>query len=856
MPAPQIVLDLVQRFRDNLDAYLNPPYNETQLRREFLDPLFTALGWDVDNTQSYAEAYKDVIHEDLVKVGGLTKAPDYSFRVGGGRKFFLEAKKPAVNLKQDTDPAFQLRRYAWSAKLPLSVLSNFREFVVYDCRKKPVHGDAASTARIQYFTFEEYAAKWDEIAATFSKEAVLKGSFDKYAGGKGRRGTAEVDAAFLDEIESWRDVLARNIALRNHGLSVRELNFAVQQTIDRIIFLRIAEDRGIEQYAELQALVNGTNVYARLRELFHRADERYNSGIFHFRSEPDRESPDTLTPRLVIDDKSLKDILNSLYYPESPYEFSVLPADILGQVYEQFLGKVIRLTAGGQAKVEDKPEVKKAGGVYYTPTYIVAYIVKQIVGRLVEGKKPDEVAKLKVLDPACGSGSFLLGAYQFLLDWHLEWYTKHNPERHAKGRSPKLFRGGHGEWRLTTRERKHILLNNIYGVDIDPQAVEVTKLSLLLKVLEVGRGEMIAGLQSRERVLPDLDANIKCGNSLIGPDFYATRLALDEEEQFRINAFDWGAEFSQVFSLTPRPSPKGRGAQKRGMVKPPLPVGEGWGEDGFDAVIGNPPYIRIQTMKEWAPLEVDFYKQHYAAASKGNYDIYVVFVERGLSLLNEHGRLGFILPHKFFNAHYGEPLRGLIAEGSHLFEVLHFGHEQIFADATTYTCLLFLNRSPRKTFRFEKVASLNEWRQNGAVDSNEIASASLSAAEWNFSAAGDSDLRQRLAAMPVKLGDLAHIFVGLQTSADKIYVLEHVRLAGKQAVVARDAAGQEWELERALLKPFLSHVSLASYERPGAAHWLIFPYRVEAGRAELIAADELAAPPQDLGLPGRQCGYA
>jgi len=274
------------------------------------------------------------------------------------------------------------------------------------------------------------------------------------------------------------------------------------------------------------ALQNGQQIYKRLIEIFYQADDRYNSGLFHFRTEKERtDVPDTLTPDLKIDDKVLKDILKNLYYPDSPYEFSVLPADILGHVYEQFLGKVIRLTQSHRAVVEDKPEVRKAGGVYYTPTYIVDYIVKQTVGKLVKGKKPGprgSVSNIRILDPACGSGSFLLGAYQFLLDWHRDEYIKDGSEKWARGRTPRLCQTSNGEWKLTIEERQRILINNIYGVDIDSQAVEVTKLSLLLKVLE-GEDEQTIGRQLslfHKRVLPDLANNIKCGNSLIGPDFY------------------------------------------------------------------------------------------------------------------------------------------------------------------------------------------------------------------------------------------------------------------------------------------------------------------------------------------------
>src|SRR5581483_10948729 len=286
MPAPPSILELVERFDTNRSAYHAPQYNETQLRREFLDPFFAALGWDVDNTQGYAEAYKDVVHEDAIKVGGATKAPDYSFRIGGVRKFFVEAKKPAINLKEDTRPAFQLRRYAWSAKLPLSILTDSEEFAVYDCRIPPQESDKAAIARTLFLGYQDYAARWDEIAAIFSREAILKGAFDRYAeDNRAKRGTAEVDAAFLKEIETWRDALARNLALRNPLLRSRDLNFAVQITIDRIIFLRICEDRGIEPMGRLQSLLNGGNVYARLCTLFRQADDRYNSGLFHFRIE-------------------------------------------------------------------------------------------------------------------------------------------------------------------------------------------------------------------------------------------------------------------------------------------------------------------------------------------------------------------------------------------------------------------------------------------------------------------------------------------------------------------------------------------------------------------------------------------
>ena len=702
MTAPKEILELIERFDNNRESYRSGTYNETQLRREFVDPFFGILGWDVNNEKGYAEAYKDVIHEDSIKIGGVTKAPDYCFRIGGTRKFFVETKKPSVNLKDDISPAFQLRRYAWSAKLSLSILTDFEEFAVYDCRVKPSKTDKASTARIMYMSnCADYAQHWDEIASIFSRDAILKGSFDKYIeSSKGKKGTAEVDDVFLKEIESWRDMLARNLALRNPELSQRDLNFAVQCTIDRIIFLRICEDRGIERYGQLMALQNGDRMYERLCELFYRADERYNSGLFHFQKEKDRsESPDTLTPNLDIDNGALRDVIKNLYYPESPYEFSVLSADILGHVYEQFLGKVIRLTAGHRAVVEEKPEVRKAGGVYYTPTYIVDYIVKNTVGKLLKPETqnqkletltpkskikditPKDISKIRILDPACGSGSFLLGAYQYLLDWHRDWYVANDPEKWATGRSPALYQSGKSEvrspksetdnWRLTTAERRRILLNNIYGVDIDPQAVEVTKLSLLLKVLE-GESEQTIVKQLKmfhERALPDLGNNIKCGNSLIGTDFYNINVetgfkpvsTVYDEERRKVNPFDWEKEFPEIM--------------KNG---------------GFDAVIGNPPYGA-----ELPESAADYLKNNFQTfVWRG--ESYLVFVEQALRLIKWNGLFGYIIPDTYLNLGFTQSLRTFLLQNSKLREIVSLP-SNVFTGTTVDTTLLFVDKMAKTT---------------------------------------------------------------------------------------------------------------------------------------------------------------
>jgi len=739
MKASQKVLELVDRFENNLESYKKGQFNETQVRREFIDPFFEELGWDVANKQGYSEAYKEVVHEDAIKIGFAHKAPDYSFRIGGVRKFFLEAKKPSTNIKYDKHPAYQLRRYAWSAKLPLSILTDFEEFAVYDCRVKPIKTDKASTSRVLYLNYTEYKDRWDEISGIFSRISILKGSFDKY-----------------------------------------------QRTIDRIIFLRICEDRGIETYGRLMALQNGNQVYRRLFHLFHQADDRYNSGLFHFKPEKGMASEiDDLTPCLTIDDRVLKEILKKLYYPDSPYEFSVLPADILGQVYEQFLGKVISLTPGHRARIEYKPEVRKAGGVYYTPTYIVNYIVEHTVGKILDGKKPGprgSASKLKILDPACGSGSFLLGAYQYLLNWYRDQYVKDNPQKWAKGRKPCIYQGPGGEWRLTTEERKRILLHNIYGVDIDPQAVEVTKLSLLLKVLELEENQQLSLIH--KRVLPDLGDNIKCGNSLISSDFY-NEVQLDmlnEDEVYRVNAFDWEKEFPEIMK-----------------------------SGGFDAVIGNPPYVRQEALGEIKT----YFKKHYQVYN-GIADLYVYFIEKAIALLSSNGWFGFIVSNKWLRANYGQALRQWMNKQG-IEDILDFGDLPVFKKATTYPCILSIKKAaPKKNFYATQVKDLEFTDLSEYVKQNryKVQQTSLDEGGWSLADERTQTLLEKLRKTGVPLGKYikSEIYYGIKTGLNEAFVIDSVT---RDNLIAEDSKSAE------LINPFLLGRDIKRYQQPSTDRYLI-----------------------------------
>jgi type I restriction-modification system DNA methylase subunit len=723
MTAPDSIKELVERFDLHRDAYRVGRYNETQLRNEFLNPFFGALGWDVLNKLGYSEENKHVIHEDSLEIEGMKKAPDYAFKVGKERKFFVEAKKPSVRIETNPEVAFQLKRYVWSAKLPLGILTDFEEFAVYECRSKPKVSDSVKTGRVMLLSYTDYIEKWDELVSIFSHDAVMTGGFDKFANSAAKKkGTAEVDSAFLAEIEGWRDALAKNVALRNKPQvkSEADLNYAVQMTIDRMIFLRICEDRGYESENQLQELSKRENVYDELKKLFEKADRRYNSGLFHFKDEKGRGRADTFTTGLEIDDKVLKDIIKDLYYP-APYVFALIPADILGQIYEQFLGKVIRLTAGGNAKVEEKPEVRKAGGVYYTPTFIVTTIVVNTLGKLLLGLTPKEAARLKILDPACGSGTFLLGAYQYLLDWYLNWYMTNDFEKWSKGRNAVLVQSK-DSWKLTVEKKKEILLNNIYGVDIDPQAVEVTKLSLLLKVIE-DPGQLS---YLDERILPDLGKNIQCGNSLIGPDYWEGKMPgmISEEERALVNAFDWKARFPEVFA-----------------------------QGGFDVVVGNPPYVLgRETFDEGMKR---YLSQGYDSFG-GKYDLYIYFTEKAISLLMANGKFGFIIPNTLLANENAIKLRQLILDKTQL-DLIRVFDKRVFANAQVESLIITASKKPATEHAI--VVQIGEVVQEATQD----VFARNKDYRFNvYSNSGAETIINKITPQSKLLGELSDICIGIQ----------------------------------------------------------------------------------------------
>ncbi len=373
---------LIRKFEADPQHYSSKDYLEAQVRTDFLNTLFKALGWDVENEAGLLHHDREV----LVEKGDMeaTGRPDYNFRIGGQTKFYVEAKPPSEPLAHPRH-ILQAKTYVWNTKsVYFVILTNFEEFRFYDASAQPdpKRPDDGLLLSLRYSDYLANAEKlWE-----FSRERVASGSLEALLP-KIRRAPRlrkQVDDVFLDEMTGWREDLAKNIHKNNPELTARQLNEVVQRLLDRIVFIRIAEDRRVLEYALLQRVVEDWEIHGGkfhifdwLNDLFHKVNDDFNGEIFK----------PHLSETIKIDSELLAGIIKRLYPPDSPYRFDVIGVELLGSIYERYLGNTIRLTPK-QVKVEEKPEVRKAGGVYYTPRYIVDYIVRETVGRAIEGKSP------------------------------------------------------------------------------------------------------------------------------------------------------------------------------------------------------------------------------------------------------------------------------------------------------------------------------------------------------------------------------------------------------------------------------------------------------------------------------------
>ena len=651
------ITDLVSSFRANERSLANVP--EAQIESIYIRKLFRFLNWNTENTGLSVPEWEFVLQRTDEK----GRRPDYVLQLDGQQVLVMDAKKVKYDMH---DPRWMTQVYAYAystqnqpnpRKIDFAILTDFQEFILLDCTLYAATHNAVSNFRILDWRYEDYVNQFDTLWELFERENVRAGIktretenpsslWARYLSPKKvKANRIPPDKTFLsvmdDENTGWRVRLAKDMKKHNPQADGSLLTAAVQLLIDRLIFVKALSDREIEAdyLAQLAEKVEKSGLSAddadwfnACRDIFARLNQFYNGSIFEPR--PELEA-------VTVSNKVVRSVIHDLQPENSPYNFDVLPVEILGTIYERFLGRVVR-TTDQRVKIEEKLEVRKAGGVYYTPQYIVDYIVENTVNMLLSAcKTPAEVARLKILDPACGSGSFLLGAYTALIRWHETYYS--DKEQLSQRDREAAYYDSDGRVRLTARLKRQILLNNIYGVDIDAQAVEVTRFSLSLKALEDTRRAELYEERTlfRQSVLPDLRQNIKCGNSLIGPAYFTGQMFTDPADLLRVNPFDWKAEFQQIMAA-----------------------------GGFDAVIGNPPYLFITELDQ---SEKEFFFKQYRT-SEYRFDVYGLFIELSIyHLAKSGGYISFIIPHTLLSNDSFVKLRKLILNDTFLKIVVDIG---------------------------------------------------------------------------------------------------------------------------------------------------------------------------------------
>jgi type I restriction-modification system DNA methylase subunit len=775
---------LIIQYRNSMTYYKNKKnaYNEQSCRDEYISPFLECLGWDVHNKKGTLPQYKEVVAEQYLN---HLERPDYTLTLNGVSKLFVEAKKPSVDITTDPEPAMQARKYGWNANHAITLLTNFENLIIYDTTNQPQEGDDVNTSLYRKYNFEEYSDKFQDIYNLISEESIYSGKYDEFVKDNfqsGRIPSTKLDETFLKQLNTWRLNIGKQLYEKGGDYSnIAYLNDKVQEFINQVIFLRICEDRHLPVYQNLlETTKNKDEIKVLLLRMFQEADKRYNSGLFK----------DT-TSIFDLSNDTIFEMIISLYSPKTPYMFSVIEPNVLGKIYEAFLTEYL-ICDNGMIVLAAKSDYKYKS-VVTTPIEIVKYMVKTTLTPLCCKKNPEEIQKIKIIDIACGSGVFLEEAFQFLLDYCVNWYLINNPEY--------LIKLSNGEKKLPLVDKKKILINCIYGVDIDIHAVEVSKFSLLLKLIEK---ETESTVVEENPILPDLMDNIQQGNSLIEPDDI-DGTGYSTEELIEMVPFDWHL------------------------------INNG---DMFDAVIGNPPYVKTGDMHALVgAIEYSIYTRKYKSAYQ-QFDKYFLFTEKALSLLKKGGKVCYIIPNKFYKIAAGKELRKLLC--SRIEQIDDFGDMQLFPDKTIYSAIVLIGNEKRERLNFTAVSSVAELWSGNVGESIEISKNEMGDNPWSLSTDVEFlKVLDRLKGKTIPLSDVAEIFNGIQTSAERpekfsekkeVYWFDHSCItAESEEIVTIQKYGREYQIEKSILKPYYkptkkNEKGLRTYNLLETDKRIIFPY--------------------------------
>lgn len=720
--AKEKIKKLISRY-ENLSDNEKNNYNEQQTKDHFIRPLFEALGWDFE---------KDVWPE--TDVSG--KRVDYAFKANGVTKFFLEAKPLSINLDEERW-AEQAINYSWHKSVPWVILSDFEAIKIFNTEWDTPDIQSCQFVEIPYTQYLSSEKLW-----WLSPDSFLQGILDKKAEEVGRRPKRIIDSQLAIDLIKWRTLLYKDLKGYNPKIDEIKISEYVQKILDRLIFIRTLEDRKIEDIL-LQQLTREWSerpkpnlLLTRLNKIFRQIDKDYNSGLFE-------EAPyDHLGKKLDADDNVFAEVINELYKTKDKgirYNFADIPSDVFGSIYEQYLGHIQKEDSKNK---NDKLSKRKSQGIYYTPRYIVNYIVQNTLGELLKGNKSEEIKNIKILDPACGSGSFLINAYQTLIDY---WQKQ---EKHKfKGKGDKLealevaFKKRNGVL-VSSEEKMRILLRNIYGVDLDEEAVEIARLNLLLKMV------------GRRAKLPKLDSNIQVGNSLIS----GTKKELKKyfgNNWLEKKPFNWQEKFDKFFKL-----------------------------GGFDVVIGNPPWVTL-LHSDIGSGELNYFKGNYTAASGFKLNLFPLFLERALQLCKKGGLACFIIPNRLLDTPSYRALMKKIIDNYQIKFIVDIPKGS-FEDVVAGNIIICIQKShPSKEIKIYKNIFDNSGNQGTFILKTDQIISKDYLINLNFKESL-FDIFSKIGQVSIPLKDVADIHVGIMIKdKKKVLLFQNFNKANK-IILGRD----------------------------------------------------------------------
>lgn len=782
---------LFKKFSKDRSIYEKANYNEAQLRMDFLDNLWKYLGWNVNN-EGLSYQNREVITEKNIN----SKRVDYQFRNYRTPMFLVEAKKPSEDIEKN-EHIFQAKSYAFSSAIPIIILSNFKKFNIYIITEKPYQ----NLPKENLFWSWDYDKDGlddflDYMWLNFSKEAVSKGvlerEFKELVGNKNISEVDEInlllskasgilDESFVIDSNRWRVKVAQSILNENPEITEKRLTNQTQLVLNRLIFTRILEDNNLVGETLFKKLKesdrNGTDFVRELFDYFSELDKIYNSNLFV-----------TDVDVIKLEGNLIKEIIQELYFPNTVYNFGAIPLDILGRVFEEFLSHTIKVE-NKKVSLTFNAKFRKKGGVYYTPQFLVDYVVKNTIEKLeinlVENRFPS------IADITCGSGVFLVEAFKKIVEecesqverlCDQKWGIIDNLiEQDVIRYSDKEER-----YVITTKTKNRILKTSIFGVDIDEQATEITKLNLFIAMI-VGSEDYVD--ETITPVLPNMIENIMVGNSIVDIDF------LDD--------------FSNSVSLLE-------------IVIPYQFTRK------YDAIIGNPPYIEQAQLRKSYPDEMlQYLNNKYNDYKYGNYDASILFLYRAYSLLNEDGVLGYVMNQLFLLREYGKNLRKFLGEGKAIKEIVSFEEIQLFKGVTTYIALIQLTKSQNENFEAKIVKSLPNWKKDPKQAMTIIDSSFLiKSGRWKINS--DFYYKVMKSINYRLLGDVFpenSAFVGTQTDADDVFLMKYEKsITEKTGIFYSTFLDEKIELEKEIMKPAIKGSRTIHRYFLSEKIYLMYPY--------------------------------